>query len=467
MPTLLIILYFVIMLLISLSAAVLFDPLMYWTHRKGYPTPGWKFLVALPLFLGILGTVGVGVYSLAESMNGWGDLPAAGFLGLFLLMLVPAPACLGLSLLILRLLPKRKVRIAGSQRSLIPYAGIGYAFIAFAGLVVILSLVVQDYFSNAVQCALVTALMSGMMFYQSRRAKTPTVEQALTNDQRPPLLYLRSFDQEAGRFAEVSPEAASKYSDVPLYRRTQMSYNLTLEQFLHREIKRQVGPFIALGNPTDYLPPEGASRTYATDGNWQEYFTDLSDRSAGILMQIGNSDNLNWELNSIRKRGLQNKLFVITSPMSEADEDPYSLTRVMTRLTDRIKGIQPASWSRFAANLERAGYHPPPDPGAGAVVTFDSSVQAMKLVSGAKTPEQYVTAINKWLETSAGNGTRRKAGGEAQGDGRDSERARVETYGTQILICPSCGTKNSLSFAKCLKCSKDLGKERPVPNPFL
>jgi ribosomal protein L40E len=333
--------------------------------------------------------------------------------------------------------------------------------------VVILSLMNPDYLSYAVRCVPLAFLFSGMMFYQARRAKTPTVEEAVSQDQRPPMLYLRSFDQEAGRFVEVSHEAAKEYSEITSYQRTLMSYNLTLEQFLGREIGGTIGPFIALGNPTDYLQPEGAYRTYAADGNWQEYFTNLSDRSAGILMQVGNSDNLHWEMVSIKKRDLQTKLFVVTPPFTEADEDPYSLTRFVTWLTDRIKGIQPASWGKFAANLERAGYQPPPDPGPGAVVTFDWYLQPIKLISRAKTPAEYVGAIIGWLEKSPKQGAERQAKGKAKRDSRDTERDRVQKYGIQIVICSSCGTKNSLSFSNCIKCSKDLSKEKPVHNPYL
>ena len=48
-----------------------------------------------------------------------------------------------------------------------------------------------------------------------------------------------------------------------------------------------------------------------------------------------------------------------------------------------------------------------------------------------------------------------------------AERGRVEKYGAEIVICPACGTKNSLSFVLCLKCSRDLSQEQPLDNPYL
>jgi len=85
-------LYFIPMLVISIGTAVMLDPMMYWMHRKGYLTPAWKTLVALPIFLGIIGTVVAGVSALGLTINGLFDLSAAAFLGLYLLMFVPAAA---------------------------------------------------------------------------------------------------------------------------------------------------------------------------------------------------------------------------------------------------------------------------------------------------------------------------------------------------------------------------------------
>ena len=105
--------------------------------------------------------------------------------------------------------------------------------------------------------------------------------------------------------------------------------------------------------------------------------------------------------------------------------------------------------------------------GIGLIIGSRREVNCLFTPSYPAPPEQYVGAITKWLEQSSINGGARRAGGKAKSDPRDAERVRVAGYGSQILICPSCGTKNSVSYAKCAKCSKDLGKEKPVPNPYL
>ena len=370
----------------------LFDIFSYWAHRKGYPKPGWKFLVNLPSGLGLLGLTLVFAIGGSRILNDWYTLSAASYFGLYLWFFVPILPGIAGSFLIFALLPKRKMRTAETRRTEI-YGVLGYAVAIIGGILFITAILLQTGLSDILQMLMAAAALSGSMFYLDRRAKTSTVQEAIWHDQRLPVLYLRSFDQEGNYFVKVSHEDAKEYSEITSYASNLATYNLTLEQFLSREINRSIGPFIALGNPEDYLPPEGAYRSYASDASWQDFFTNLSDRSAAILLQMGNSDNLNWELVSIRERGLQEKLFVVTPPdISKGSKN--SIAGFSTKLINRIKGIQPATWDRFVEILTKAGYQPPakvPDP--GSVVTFDEHDQGLTLVSGAKAPVEYIQAI--------------------------------------------------------------------------
>jgi hypothetical protein len=456
------------MLLLTFCMAIMFDVFIYLAHRKGYPNPFSKFLITLPLWVALFGSLGVMFYGFFRFMDDYNGSAAVDiFLALLLPFLILA-AGIGGTYLVLKLLPKRRIRLTGSQRSKIPYAGLGYSIATLGGITLLLVSVRYGVnVSQAFNCILALSVLVGMMFYQARRAKTPSAEEAMVRDRRSPLLYLRSFDQEGNTFAEVSREDAAKYSEITSYSRA-LAFNLTLEQFLAREIDRKIGPLIALGNPTDYLPPEGAARTYAADKGWQEYFIDLSSQSAAIVMQMGNSDNLNWELISIRKRGLQNRLMVITPPPPTTSAVNKTILS-LTHLSNRIKGIQQASWDKFAANLEKAGYKPyGDDPGPGAVVAFDDNCWVIKLVSGAKTPTEYVDAICTRLDELSEVQPASHIHKQDQEFNRpDAERERVEKYGVQIVICTICGTKNSLSFSNCINCSRDLSRVKPVRNPYL
>jgi hypothetical protein len=57
------------------------------------------------------------------------------------------------------------------------------------------------------------------------------------------------------------------------------SLNVTLEDFLGPEITNRIGPFVALGNPLDFVPPDGAARAYVADDEWPKHFADLVRRA--------------------------------------------------------------------------------------------------------------------------------------------------------------------------------------------
>ena len=58
-----------------------------------------------------------------------------------------------------------------------------------------------------------------------------------------------------------------------------MGFEKTYEERLARTL-RKVGPFVAVGDPTERLPLLGAARMYAADEEWQETVDELTARRA-------------------------------------------------------------------------------------------------------------------------------------------------------------------------------------------
>jgi hypothetical protein len=100
----------------------------------------------------------------------------------------------------------------------------------------------------------------------------------LRADTRAPVLYLRSFemDERAGR--NPSPR----------------SYRTEEQQF--KRVFRRVGPFVALGQPEERLPPAGAARIYAADTAWRAHVLELIRGAAVVLIVAGTSASLMWEI---------------------------------------------------------------------------------------------------------------------------------------------------------------------------
>lgn len=230
-----------------------------------------------------------------------------------------------------------------------------------------------------------------LRFYRGR-LDAPTLSDTVTADPRPAVLYLRAFRQESDAFVLGSNKELSRYTRQP----TTITFTIlvTFEQFLGAEFIRQLGPFVALGNPLDPLPPEGAARSYAPDEDWQRHFLTLATDAAAIVMDGSRSDNLHWELTEITRNGWQPRLFFLTAPAPRA----RAVVRLLYALVRSAKGVRIPRWEQLAAELERTGLHvPPTEPGPGSVLAFDAAGRAEVVVRGAQQPEEFVAAVRMRL----------------------------------------------------------------------
>lgn len=151
-----------------------------------------------------------------------------------------------------------------------------------------------------------------------------------------------------------------------------------------------IGPWIALGNPADFVPPNGAARTYVADEEWQAQFQDLAARAACCVMVAGLSDQVRWELSTLRALDLHPRLFILTPPRRPRSS---ALARLLTRPAQR-RHLAAVPWADLAAALRDAGYHPSVEPpGPGAVVGFDASGQSRVLTSNAASAGAIVAAM--------------------------------------------------------------------------
>lgn len=107
--------------------------------------------------------------------------------------------------------------------------------------------------------------------------------QALLRDGRRPVLYLRSFDDEAAAGVDVRAAAGLRTREV---------------QFA--AALGAVGPVIAVGRPGETLPPLGAARFYLPLDDWQGTVRRLMDLSQLIVLRLGPGEGLRWEIGEAR-----------------------------------------------------------------------------------------------------------------------------------------------------------------------
>lgn len=359
--------------------------LNFYLRKKGYKNPflasfiGVLFLIPLIIFF----ITGFDLLSLNSNFFDFGFI----IVGLILF------AGLATTIIVI-LLPTRKSRVPGPRKIHVPYFMIGIALLALLpfGVLFILLLSKSIFYPIMLIISLIPTIL--YCFYMARRIKSSSLTQATRMDNRPPVLYLRPFIQEEEAFIEAT------FTEMDLLSYFFSKMGITLEKYFIDDLSKSIGPFIALGNPEDYTPPEGAARKYASDKDWIDQFRQLSLQAACILMEVGHSENLQWELESLKKYSLQEKLFVITRPKKKKGwvrNFLFYISRKIGKLGYKRRDNKKVPWEDFKKILSRSGYILNfPDPGPGAVLTFDCDSKSILLATNAYTPSEYIKAIQKW-----------------------------------------------------------------------
>ncbi len=138
-------------------------------------------------------------------------------------------------------------------------------------------------------------LLAYFLLVRARRYFQPDADSVLHVDQRPPILFLRSFDDDEKQTYANSNQAILDFS---------------LETRLSNHFSR-FGPFVAIGSPREKVPQLGAARVLLPDDQWQERVLDWMRRSQAIVMYSGKTHWVNWELRQVIESGSVPRLIVM------------------------------------------------------------------------------------------------------------------------------------------------------------
>jgi hypothetical protein len=148
------------------------------------------------------------------------------------------------------------------------------------------------------------ARLAGRLWNRGRRQLAIRVQELRKLDTRPPILLLRSFEDD----------------NLPLEKRHHFFWflftqreTLTLESFVVNQIWR-LGPVLAIGNPRDDLSPLGAPREYVSDDDWQTHIRSYLIESAYVVCILGATPGLSWEYQQIHALGKQDRTLVVFPP---------------------------------------------------------------------------------------------------------------------------------------------------------
>lgn len=145
-----------------------------------------------------------------------------------------------------------------------------------------------------------------------RRMRVSGAERVLAEDVRAPIVYLRPFGADR---AQIANRWSSRLR-ISLREGLEKTY----EERLARTLRR-IGPFVAVGDPTESLPLIGAARVYAADEEWQETVDELTARAGVLLVHAGEGDGLAWEVQHVTELDAPERV-ILSLPLLAKRKEP-------------------------------------------------------------------------------------------------------------------------------------------------
>jgi hypothetical protein len=151
-----------------------------------------------------------------------------------------------------------------------------------------------------------TILIGSASLVRGLRHLYKAASEARMTDPRAPVLILRAFRDDGIR--------SSGRDFGKLWRRPATWFRApSFEELLADEF-RNVGPPIIVGAPGERLPRLGASRAYFADKEWREAVGRLIEEAAIVIILIGDTENLFWELRTaVGRRSWDSVILVVPS----------------------------------------------------------------------------------------------------------------------------------------------------------
>ena len=126
------------------------------------------------------------------------------------------------------------------------------------------------------------------IFLRARKFTVASAEEILTTDPRPPVIYMRSFKDDA---AASMPVMSGPPGWAILFPK-----ELVTEEEIVAHILNDFGPMVTIGKPGEQLRELGAARMYVSDQEWQEKVAALMRSAKLVVLRLGQTEGLWWEL---------------------------------------------------------------------------------------------------------------------------------------------------------------------------
>jgi hypothetical protein len=155
-----------------------------------------------------------------------------------------------------------------------------------------------------------------LLFREGKKYSVKGGETVMQVDGRPPVLYLRSFNDETEDRSLPKYFKSGALSSQRDLARTVPPSGLR-EQDALGFVFRKVGPYIALGKPGEKLPELGSSKIYVPNESWQAEIRKYFSSSRLIIFRAGKTEGLKWELEQMVQMVNPRKVVMIVPATDE------------------------------------------------------------------------------------------------------------------------------------------------------
>ena len=148
----------------------------------------------------------------------------------------------------------------------------------------------------------------------------------------PFILYLRSFDDDSrGINLPVSP-----FNPLNIF-------IYSFEEIISNNVKNSL--LITVGKPNEKIPELGATRLYLQQDNWKQCVSELIHKANYIIIKPSRSDGFNWELETILKEKLINKIVIYNklSNLHNSELNKYYYHKLKNKIF-QLSGIEMLSF---------------------------------------------------------------------------------------------------------------------------
>jgi hypothetical protein len=183
---------------------------------------------------------------------------------------------------------------------------------------------------------------------RGRRRSVVSMASSLTSDPRAPVLYLRSFGDDAQGQGYAELPAVSSAAGALLFTLT------TQEEDIGRAFAGE-GPFVAVEEPRNQGPVLGAARGRFDDDEWRTRVRDLIRRSRRIVVRAGFGAGLRWEIETV-----------------VAEADPERVVLLIPFTFETYPGFVQSAGSLFPRGLPEFGWSFIQLPMIPGLVLFDA-----------------------------------------------------------------------------------------------